>query len=129
MRKDENTVKVSYEDVRRVIENNTAAVVIPWMDKRITVINTIPMRDVTDFIESVFDFGIDRNTNTAYPEFIDLGIRANVVMRYSNVELPADLEEQYKILYCTNLYDVICKRINQQQLAAIKDTVAVCLKR
>lgn len=53
------------------------------------------------------------------PELLDISIRANVVKQYSSVELPQDINDQHKLLYYSDLFDVIINSVNKNQIEHI----------
>lgn len=53
------------------------------------------------------------------PELLDMSIRANVVKQYSSVELPQDINDQHKLLYYSDLFDVIINSVNKNQIEHI----------
>lgn len=62
------------------------------------------------------------------PEMLDFVARTEIVAAYSNVELPRDIEERHKILYCSDIYDVISKHSNSDQINNIFSSIKMYLQ-
>lgn len=103
---------------------------IVWRGLNIVVRNMIKIEETLDMVNSIMEACTSNKDGVinCYPELMDFAVRANVVLRYSNVHLPADTREQYKILYGTDLYDVIRENTNKPQIASIENAVTVCLE-
>ncbi len=76
---------------------------------------TLPLNVMTGFVEAVVDSCVDEITGEYMPQSYDLAIKINTVLYYSNCELPNSLEERYKILLESNVYDYITDNINKTQ--------------
>ena len=70
---------------------------------------------VHGIVETVFQT-TDLTGGFCAVELFDFAIRAAIVSYYAAVELPDTLEKQYELLYTTDLYETVCKHINQGQL-------------
>ena len=95
----------------------------------ISVRPLLTFRETSCFVNTVMAACFDDEHGIAVPEAMDFAIRANTVLRYTNLELPEDLEEQYTILYGTDIYDTIRQNIQTAQLDAIIKTIELCMQR
>jgi len=50
------------------------------------------------------------------PEMVDMAMRACIVTTYASVDLPDDIDEQYKLLYHSTLFDTVKSNVNQAQI-------------
>ena len=59
------------------------------------------------------------NDGSFIPEIMDFAIKSGVLTRYANFRLPENLEEQYRLIYNTDAYETVVRRINTDQLNEI----------
>ena len=95
----------------------------------VTVRPLLPVGEVSKFVNSVMGACYDQTNDIFIPEMMDFAFRANTVMRYACVELPADVEEQYAVLYNTGLFSAVMSVINEAQISSIKEAIMVCISR
>lgn len=76
---------------------------------------TLPLSIMTGFVEAVVDSCVDETTGEYLPQSYDLAIKLNTVLYYSDCSLPEKLDEQYRILLESDLYDFITDNINKTQ--------------
>lgn len=75
----------------------------------------LPLSIMTGFVEAVVDSCVDETTGEYLPQSYDLAIKLNTVLYYSDYSLPDKLDEQYRILLESDLYDFITDNINKTQ--------------
>lgn len=88
---------------------------IDWEDTKVEVRRFLPMADAMGYINDVVA-GCLSEDNEYYPEALDFMRRRELVNRYTNFSLPEDTAAEYKILYGTDLYDMIYEMIECDQL-------------
>ncbi len=97
-----------------------------WEDKKVEVKRFLPTEDAMGYINDVVAGCLDENGNY-FPEAIDFMRRREFIRRYTNIELPDDIMATYKILYGTELYDMVYEMVELDQLdvlwTAINDRV------
>lgn len=120
---------ISADLLSRAANIDVLTKVIRWHGLSITVRQMIPFKEVSQLINSVMSNCIIEDGGIFVPEAMDFAMRVNVILRYTNVELPSDIEEQYRIVYGSGLYEEIEAVINQSQIRAIKDTLAICINK
>lgn len=100
---------------------------ILWHGYATTVRMMLSLEEVTQFIDSVIDTyhisGGLAYPDRFFPENIDFAFRVNTVMRYACIDLPEELEDQYAVMYATDLFDVVSSNVNQAQLKAIRQAI------
>lgn len=117
----------SSDDIMQVWEPGDNTSTIIWNGRQITVTRLLPFRDVSQFINAVMDLCFDTEHEIAVPEAADFAIRLNVLMRYAGIMMTNDIEEQYRIVYESGLYEAVIEVINTAQLEAIRQTVQTCV--
>lgn len=79
----------------------------------------LPFREMLDLIDAIVSSGLSKDGSTFLPELVDFSTRLYITSTYAAVELPKDTDAQYRVLYTTDLYETVCKNINQSQLSTI----------
>lgn len=106
----------------------TAVRTIRWSGKAVKVKPLLLPAEMSEFLGSVMDSCIDSAHGSMMPEFMDLAIRANTVLRYTDIDLPETLDEQTELLYGTDLYDTVREHICTAQLDALIHASEICMK-
>ena len=101
---------------------------IRWNGKVMKVRPLLPPMEMSEFLNSVMDACIDREHGSIMPEFIDLAIRANTVLRYTDMDIPETLDGQTELLYGTDLYDSVREHICKAQLDALIHAAEICMR-
>ena len=109
------------------VEIDTGYKTVVWHGLNMTIRPLLTMQEVTQFVDSVMTTCHDKERDLFFPEMIDFAFRVNVVMRYACVKLPEDVDEQYRLVYATDLYETIRCKINQSQLNALWYTISICM--
>lgn len=117
------------ETLKLAAHPNTVIRTVRWRNLPISVRPLLTFRETSCFVNTVMAACFDDEHGIAVPEAMDFAIRANTVLRYTNLELPEDLEEQYTVLYGTDIYDTIRQNIQTAQLDAIIKTIELCMQR
>ena len=104
----------------------TAAHTIRWNGKAVKVKPLLPPSEMSEFLNSVMDACVMRES--VMPEFMDLAIRANTVLYYTDAELPETLDGQTELLYGTDLYDTVREHICKAQLDALIHAAEICMR-
>ena len=98
---------------------------ISWHGLRVVIRRLLPFGETSLFINSVMKSCFIEENGIFVAEAIDFAIRANTVLRHTNIELPEDLDAQYEILYNTDLFDCVLREINSTQHAAILEAIRI----
>lgn len=102
---------------------NDSVIVVPWRGRTLHVRALIEPEETMEIVNDVMSACYNKKDDAVVPEMRDFAFRACVVTRYSNVSLPKDLREQYKLVYLTDLYETIEKRISKAQIEVMKSTI------
>ena len=106
-----------------------AAHTVRWNGRALKVKPLLAPREMSEFISSVMDAcAHPEYSGVMMPEFMDLAIRANTVLRYTDAELPETLDGQTELLYGTDLYDTVREHICTAQLDALIHAAELCMR-
>ena len=123
----EKVKKITAEQLR-CANNAPSHRTVMWHGIAVTLRPLLPLVEVTQFVNSVMDSCYDKEHDVFVPDMMDFAFRVNAVSRYACVELPESIEEQYSILYNTDIFDTIVSHAHAAQLQAIKDAINVCMR-
>lgn len=93
-----------------------------WNEIDITIKRTISLGDMLSFVNDVVASCFQDN-GEFMPEVLDFAIRSNIILKYSNVSLPDNLEHRYAILYCTDIVNFIRGHAGQEQVDEIINAI------
>ena len=81
--------------------------------------------DINTYIETVNSIIEDCKApdGTIIASLVPFSTRLHIIMSYSFVELPDAFDELYYVVYNSDLYDVVCKNVNQPQIDSIINSV------
>ena len=99
------------------------SVVIDWRGIEVKVKRTLGANEVVSFTTGVVNscFGSDLSYN---PEAKEIAFKTNILTKYANFTMPADIELQYKLLYCTDAVHAVMEHINMEQLDEIRNAIS-----
>lgn len=122
-----DTYKLTAAEAKKIAASiNINPKVVQWRTKRITVRPLLSFGETMRIVNNVMDACIDSETGYFIPETIDFALRFNIVSMYACVEMPDDVQQQYILLYATDLYDTVLSNVNQAQIETIKNAVNLC---
>ena len=93
-----------------------------WNEIDITIKRTVSLGDMLSFVNDVVASCFQDN-GEFMPEVLDFAIRSNIILKYSNVSLPDNLEHRYAILYCTDIVNFIRGHADQEQVDEIINAI------
>lgn len=99
-----------------------ATITDTWNGVEIEIKRSLTAEQAAAFIRFVFGSSITDDGNYL-PEVEHTLARIATVAAYTNIELPEDANEQYDLVYGTDICDWITDRINYDQFAAIEDGI------
>lgn len=108
----DSIMKTQYENI------NTEC----WNEIDITIKRTISLGDMLSFVNDVVASCFQDN-GEFMPEVLDFAIRSNIILKYSNVSLPDNLEHRYAILYCTDIVNFVRGYADQEQVDEIINAI------
>lgn len=123
--------KINAKDLENFVD--VAGDTIELGDYVIEVKPYLPIIDMLGFVDSVANSCFGSDTDEYMPEIKDYAIRREVFNRYTNIELPSDVTEEYDFIYkFSGLYfdilniidnsqfDVMCRAIDNKIVAALQ---------
>ena len=99
---------------------------VVWHTTDIVVKYSLGIDEYIDLISKIISSCTDADGNCILA-FVDFALRVNVILAYSNVDLPKEPEELFNISYSSDLYDVVYKNACSEQIDSIIDTVRRCI--
>ena len=95
---------------------------VTWHSTTLTIKQTLTIKEYIDTVHSIIQSCMTPEETCAV-ELLDFAIRLNIISSYAFVELPEPLEDMFYIIYSSDLYETVCKNVNNSQVTSIKDTV------
>lgn len=123
-----NQISISPEQVIDASGIKDEYSVKEWNGLRIVVRRLINVEDMFKLIDNIMSTCVTKD-GVFVPEMIDFVTRSNIVLAYSNVLLPNDVNEQYKFLYETGIYECVVEEINKGQYGSIIKAVDILAKK
>lgn len=115
---------VSADKILRYAQSDDVYKVIMWHGVQVILRKFISFRECVDCVEEVL-----RISDNGYrAEMVDFALRANVLMLYTNIGLPSDIEAQYRLLYGSDIYHFILANVNEEQVNSIRYAVELRIK-
>lgn len=116
--------RVSINKLESVLKENT--IVVPMRgneEVNITVRHILPLKEMMQFVENVVSSCVDTENASYTPEIKEFAIRSEIMTTYANFNLPSNVEKQYELLYCTDVFCQVMEHINQKQLYEIEEAI------
>jgi len=100
---------------------------VNWHGQIIKIRYLLSRSEEWDLIHSILKCatGTFDDNNYVIPEMLDLAIRANIVVSYTGIELPHNIDDQHMLLYASDLFDVITANINKAQYMSILNSIKI----
>lgn len=100
---------------------------VVWRGFELYVRPILGAREANCFFDSVMSACYDASRDLFFPEMVDFAFRAAVLVWYAGVELPESVEEQWRVVYASDLYDRVLAEICGAQVAALSRAVELCM--
>lgn len=113
--KAKDTMSVGLRGYKEFVQYN-------WHGKIITIKTLLSFKEEVELIQFIVDL-CKSDDNCIMIEYVDMAIRIGITKAYAAVEIPDDLEDAHKVLYASDLYDVILKNANSVQVNTIINTI------
>lgn len=94
-----------------------------WRGTVITYRRNLSFEDYIKFIQNVILRCCDEETDILHPELLDFSFRVEVISAFTKVVLPDSLEDQFRFLYWTDLYNFVLEHISSDQIESLKSTI------
>lgn len=120
---DENK-KIGYQEIAGIANDYYEKKdVIDFHGVKITVLRRIPYTKLCSLVDAVVKSCFDAESGEYIPEVRDFATRLAVASAYTNLELPDNLEEQYDMMYATDLMDQVHAAIDHNQLSTLRGSI------
>ena len=86
-----------------------------FKDVTLQVKRMLPLGDAVNFVNDIATMCLDEERGEYQPEYFDFMVRLCVVMYYANVDLTKDIRRAYRVLYETNLFELVYQQVNNMQ--------------
>ena len=115
---------IHMEDVTKVIEDNfPPAVIKDWFGHQLIVRTYITQTEMEQFVDNIVNASFDSDTGDYAPERRDFMYRYCEILFFTNVEMPTDVEQAYRIVYATDLNHIIEETARYWQRADIQKAI------
>lgn len=94
-----------------------------WRGKTVKVKPSLSFEEMIDCYNDITGTITDEATGMIRYELLDFTVKIYILAYYTQLEFPQTIEEQYDMIYNTDLYGSIAAAVNQEQTAAIKEAV------
>jgi hypothetical protein len=120
------TKKLTFNMLAAEIQPNEPAMITVrgFEDQPIAVQKTLSLQQALAFIKNTVSMVVDMETGEYMPEVCDFALKLNVILSYTDIAIPKDLEKAYKVVYESNLYDSVMDVINSEQYYILEDAVS-----
>ena len=111
--------KISAEMINKIVEGileGQDGKKIIWNGLEISIVDTLGFQDALTFVNNIVSLGYDEVDGSYTPELKDFAIRKAIVEMYTDIELPSDVAECYRILYGTDLVSAVSQSVNYGQI-------------
>lgn len=113
-------ITVSVADFERAVRNAQAKnATVEWNGIKIRVRRMLNLEYMLKFVNYFVGACFDSNTNEYLPEVKDFAFRSALIRFYTNITLPDDVGKQYRLLYGTDLIDVVSQNVDSHQRAGL----------
>ena len=96
---------------------------VDYYGNNLVIEKLIPFTTFDEIVSRVSDICFNSETGEYLPQNKDFAIRLCVINAYTNVNIPENVEHQYRILYGTDIVDTVLKYINRDQYIAMVDAI------
>lgn len=116
--------KITSKDIEEIARDYfPASTAIVFHGKEIAVQRMLPYKRVCALIEAIVKSCFDSESGEYMPEVRDFATRLAVASAYTDLELPEDTDEQYAMLYSTDMMQKIYEAIDHGQLDMLRTSV------
>ena len=115
--------KIPVSAFQKAVKNNCADVVVEkWNDLDVVITPVISLQSVFEIVAEVCTNSFSED-GQYIPEAVEAVLNCAVIERYTNIALPADLEERYNLVLKSGILDVVIPQISQTQYEQIVSAI------
>lgn len=102
---------------------NDSPTPVNWRGKVFHVWPLIERAMVSDTISEIISLCYNDRDGVMIPENADYAYRCCMINNYTDLTLPSDDDELYRLIYATDIYDTVMKHVNRAQADIIRKVV------
>lgn len=97
-------------------------VIVDWNGKKLKVKYAITPGDIFDIATRVTDAAFSKD-DVYTPELASLLAKCLIIDKFTNIEIPADMDDGGYLVYETDLFDIVRENASDEQLGDIYDII------
>lgn len=95
---------------------------VVWHTANIRVAYSLGAKEFMDVYASIIRDCTTRDGECMLP-LIDFSVRVNIIVAFSDVSLPDDMERLFDVIYGSDLYETVVRNANRAQIDALSRAV------
>ena len=103
------------------VNNNEVTCI--WNGIEIKIKKRLSIFEMKVLFDNIYERCFSNEDGSYQPEYRDFADRASVVAMYTDLEMPQLVQDQYDLVFMTDLYYFVGDNIDQMQFASIMDAV------
>lgn len=116
--------KVSVNAFEKAMKDNyTPYSEIEWSGITVTVKRNLSFGEMMEFVESVVQLCFANDTNRYIPEIKDFAIKTLVLEKYTNINMPQNIEKRYEFVSFTDIVQNVLSKVDKIQFNEIVQAI------
>lgn len=116
------TTKVS--PMSKIIDSNySPSVTEEWEGITYNIKKTLTLTEMLEFVSAAVQLCFAEGNDSYLPELRPFAIMNCIIDFYTDLDMPNETEERYRILYCSDIVDKVLNAINMRQFNDIVDGI------
>lgn len=109
--KEKDVIKFGLRGMKEFVDYN-------WHGRMISIKYMLTREEYIDLFGRIESM-CTANDGTLLPEYVDFALRMAVVATFAGIEIPSDIDEAYKLMYHSDIFDVVRNNANKAQTESI----------
>ena len=114
--------KISVNALDSVVDGINEVMIEEWDGIEVAIKHTIGLTEMLEMVNNVVESCFDKNGDYI-PEAKDLVIRCEILTKFANFTLPANIEKKYRCVMLSGAVEFVCSKINEFQLNEILSSI------
>lgn len=94
-----------------------------WNGIKFHIKRILSFREMMEFVQAAAQLCFESETGSFIPEVKGFAIKAFMLEKYTDMDLPAEIDKKYKLIYSTDIVQTVQKHIDGTQLQEIMNAV------
>lgn len=125
----EKTKKINSTELLNIINKlDKEYTKLSWNGVDIKIRHTLPFSAMMTFVDYVSKLCFSEESGAYLPEVKDFGIKTSILELYAGIEMPDEIEDMHKLVYCSDLVNCVVECINKTQLSEIANAIEEKIK-